>query len=416
MEFVARAASPGTHPEEERSMGMQVHRNVRRVFVRLSVTVEATLVLACVSGLAAPALRAAPIDYRMVTVGDAGNAPDRTGYGAVDYVYRIGKYEFTMAEYTAFLNAVDPEGTNPNGIYHESMGGGQPRSGIFYRPRNAHGARYEVETNWDAKPINLVSWFDAARVANWLHAGGLSYGTTAAGAAATDGGAYTLNGATTGVAPARNPGARYWIPTENEWYKAAYYKGGGLAAGYWRYATRSDSTPVAVNATADGTGTTGGVSPVTSGNFANYAFGATWYETHGNLTTVGTNGGPSPSGAVDMSGNIDEWNDLDGSAGPTRGNRGGTWATFMENQDFLSSSVRHPYFDPAWETLETGFRLAASVDAAPVPEIDPTGMGSVLAVVAGTLGMLEHRRVHDRRRRAVGAGSPGSLPTPEDRA
>ena len=41
----------------------------------------------------------------------------------------------------------------------------------------------------------------------------------------------------------RNANADYVIPTENEWYKAAFYKGGSTNAGYWHYATQSNTTP-----------------------------------------------------------------------------------------------------------------------------------------------------------------------------
>jgi sulfatase modifying factor 1 len=47
--------------------------------------------------LAASAHAAVIIEY--VTVGDAGNAADTTGYGAVAYEYRIGTYEVTNAQY-----------------------------------------------------------------------------------------------------------------------------------------------------------------------------------------------------------------------------------------------------------------------------------------------------------------------------
>jgi sulfatase modifying factor 1 len=40
----------------------------------------------------------------------------------------------------------------------------------------------------------------------------------------TETGAYTLNGATSGIITA-NIGAQIYIPTEDEWYKAAYYNG-----------------------------------------------------------------------------------------------------------------------------------------------------------------------------------------------
>ena len=42
------------------------------------------------------------------------------------------------------------------------------------------------------------------------------------------------------MAITRNAGATYFIPSENEWYKAAYYKGGGTNAGYWTYPTQSN--------------------------------------------------------------------------------------------------------------------------------------------------------------------------------
>ena len=52
----------------------------------------------------------------------------------------------------------------------------------------------------------------------------------------------------------RHKDAKYFLPSEDEWYKAAYYdpnKGGAGVGGYWDYATGSDSAPTAV---ASGTG------------------------------------------------------------------------------------------------------------------------------------------------------------------
>ncbi|MBL6832425.1 MAG: SUMF1/EgtB/PvdO family nonheme iron enzyme, partial [Pirellulales bacterium] len=134
--------------------------------------------------------------------------------------------------------------------------------------------------------MNFVSWFDAARVANWLQNG--------QGSGSTETGAYTLvGGQTSGTAPAANPGASYLLPTEDQWYKAAYYKGGSAMARYWDYATQSDSTPTAVTAGSTGIGLAGG-----TGNFANYNRGADWGSLFqdGNVTRVGTNGGASAYG------------------------------------------------------------------------------------------------------------------------
>lgn len=113
--------------------------------------------------------------------------------------------------------------------------------------------------------MNWVSWFSAARVANWLQAGGQTYLSTASGSAAINGGAYSLNGQTSGNVPLKNAGAQYWIPTQDEWYKAAYYKGGGTNAGYWNCATQSDEAPATITASLTGVGSQG-----STGNFANY--------------------------------------------------------------------------------------------------------------------------------------------------
>ena len=93
-------------------------------------------------------------------------------------------------------------------------------------------------------PVAYVSWLDAARFTNWLHNGqptGLGEVN-----ASTEGGAYTLNGDTTSGMETKNASAAYWIPTEDEWYKAAYYQSaanGGDADGYWEYPTMSNLTP-----------------------------------------------------------------------------------------------------------------------------------------------------------------------------
>jgi formylglycine-generating enzyme required for sulfatase activity len=314
----------------------------------------AALVALMLVGLSVPHARAVTIDW--VTVGDAGNAADTTTYGAVADAFRIMKFEFTNSQYAEFLNAV--AATDTYSLYDASMGsnavGGITQSG----PPGTF--TYAVKSNMGDKPVNYVSWFDAARVANWLQNG--------QGSGSTETGAYTLNGATSGTAPAANPGASYFLPTENQWYKAAYYKGGGTNAGYWDYATQSDTDPTAVTAGATGIGSAGN-----TGNFANYNLAADWNGQDGNVTTVGTNGGESFYGAYDMSGNIDEWNDLTGAAGSARGRRGGGWG---DAALFLSSSGRDTA-DPSREDGLIGFRLASPV---PVPE--PSTYAMALAGLA----------------------------------
>jgi len=312
-----------------------------------------------------------------VTVGDPGNTADTdpSGFGAVATSFRIMKYEFTNQLYTEFLNSVDQNGTNPYSVYNTNMGS-NARGGISFTSGNASGSKYATKSNMGDKPVNYVSWFDAARVSNWLMNG-------ATNSSSTETGAYTLvSGQTSGTAPAVNPGATFYIPTEDQWYKAAYYKGGGTNAGYWDNATQSNTAPTAVTAGETGIGSAG-----STGNFANYDRAADWNSQNGNVTTVGTNGGPSFYGAFDMSGNLFEINDLTGAAGSTRGARGVGWpGTSVSSSDSL-------YGDPSFEGNSIGFRLASPVSGpSGVPEIDPAGIGSVLALVGGALGLLERRR------------------------
>jgi len=303
------------------------------------------------SGPTAAVTASTGVTMQFVTVGDAGNAADTNpaGYGTVDYEYRIGTFEVTNAQYAAFLNAVDPQGTNPNLIYNAKMGT-DARGGIT-NTGTTNGSRYGVKANMGDKPVVYVSWFDAARFANWLHAGGLTYATTDSSATAPQNtGGYPVGTATSGVSVAKNPGARFTIPTEDEWYKAAYYKGVSTNAGYWDYATRSDNAPTAVTANSTGVGSAGG-----TGNFVNHKQVADWNGQDGNVTTVGSNGGPGFYGTFDQTGNVSEWNDLTGVAGSSRGLRGGKW---NDDAFFLSSSIRNE-LDPSLEGSSIGFRLAS---------------------------------------------------------
>jgi formylglycine-generating enzyme required for sulfatase activity len=341
-------------------------------FARLPRVVLSLGVAALLGSLAVPA-HAVTIDW--VTVGDPGNAPDTTGdpnpAGAVATSFQIMKFEWTNSQYAGFLNSVDPNGTNPNSVYNASMGS-DARGGISLTSGAAAGSKYAAKTNMGDKPVNYVTWFDAARVANWLMNG-------ATGTSSTETGAYTLNNAIIGSAPAVNSGATFYIPTEDQWYKAAYYKGGNTNAGYWDYATQSDSIPTAVTAGSTGIGSSG-----SAGNFANYNNAASWNGQTGNVTTVGTNGGASAYGAFDMSGNLFEWNDLTGSAGSTRGLRGGTWTN---SASFLSSSTRVVY-DPSFGFDTLGFRLASPVA---VPEPSTCAM-ALAGLACGGYTMFRRRR------------------------
>jgi hypothetical protein len=135
------------------------------------------------------------------------------------------------------------------------------KGGISFDSGAANGAKYTIRSNMGNKPVNYVSWYDAARFTNWLHNG--------QGSGSTETGAYTLSG-NTGIIT-KNVSATVWLPSEDEWYKAAYYdpsKGG--TGGYWLHATQSDTAPTVGSANLTGDISNPGA------NVANYNCWAGW--------------------------------------------------------------------------------------------------------------------------------------------
>lgn len=181
-------------------------------------------------------------------IDDVNNAADtRTGSnrlnkGAVSYLYRIQKFSVTNAEYTEFLNAV--ASTDTYSLYDTRMGsdidGGIVRNGV------SGSFTYSLKSGMQNKPVGYINWFEAARYCNWLHNGKLSGSQNTN---TTETGAYNLNGVTSGNTVVKNSAALYWIPNDNEWYKAAYYKGGGTNSGYWEFGTQSDTVNNAMSFT-----------------------------------------------------------------------------------------------------------------------------------------------------------------------
>src|SRR4051812_3617109 len=158
----------------------------------------------------------------MVPIGNPGNAPDTrysaTGIGSVGYIYQIGKYEVTAGQYTEFLNAVAK--ADPNGLYNTAMGDPvAPTQGAnIQRSGASPNFSYSVAADWANRPVGYVSFWDAARFANWLHNG---QPTGPQDAGTTEGGAYHDVGSQ--ALFGRNAGALFFIPTLDEWYKAAYH-------------------------------------------------------------------------------------------------------------------------------------------------------------------------------------------------
>jgi formylglycine-generating enzyme required for sulfatase activity len=279
-----------------------------------------------------------PIELEWMPVGYPGNRPDSNGLGAVPYNFRIAKHEITNALYAEFLNAKAK--SDPHGLYNTNMGF-DPRGGIV-RTGTPGAYTYATIKNMANKPVSCTSFLDAARMANWMHNG--------QGDGSTETGAYDMSRAF----PTRLPNAKYFIPNENEWHKAAYFdprQGSGANRYYWLFPTRSHNDPTPAQTNGSGEISNPGA------NVANYGSGAFWNGLRGHLTTVGSAGRASESyfGTADQGGNVMEWIETLMESN-NRGFRGGAWTLPVS---YLRSDFRG-YNGQTDENNLIGFRLAAA--------------------------------------------------------
>lgn len=338
--------------------------------VGLQVLLAATLLLSTGGARA--------VNIELVRVGDPGNAADYTGYGAVAAPYMIGKYEVTAGQYAAFLNAVAK--TDTYGLYNTLMWN-SPYGCKIQQTGRPGAYTYGVASNYANRPANYVSWGDAARFANWLHNDQPGLITPVLqDSNSTENGVYCLNGATTDaelLAVNRKAGWKWAISSEDEWYKAAYFKGGSNNTGYWEYPTSSNAAP---NIVCCDDFTDSGNSANWNNNSTGYPYGGPYF-----LTKVGEfEKSASPYGTFDQGGNVWEWNESC-NFGSYRGIRGGAFV-FSGSANFLASSLRS-YCIPTGDGNEMGFRVVS----ADVPEPGSAAMLAGIALMA---------LLHGRRRRA----------------
>lgn len=312
----------------------------------------------------------ADIPMESVSVGNTGNPNDATtGYGRVDYHYAIGKYEVTLNQYTAFLNAVGT--TDTYGLYNPQMFANANVAGIS-RSGTTGNYTYAVIGNGN-RPVTYVSWFDAARFVNWLQNG---QATGAQIAGTTETGTYNLLGATSGVGFARSANWTFGLPTENEWYKAAYHQPeaqGGDSDGYWLYPTAHNSIPNAQNGSASDPNSAnffyddGIANGVNNGYAASQSGDYSWTQQY--LTEAGAFAQASSHyGTFDQGGNVWEWNDA--IVGASRGIRGGSW---LGGPDALAATERFST-NPSYEDRDLGFRIVV------VPEPSLPGLFATAAL------------------------------------
>jgi formylglycine-generating enzyme required for sulfatase activity len=220
------------------------------------------------------------------------------------------------------------------------------------------------------QPAAFIDWFEAAAFVNFLNT---DRGFTRAYDLSWDGNNWSMNLWTSAEAWQmggenlyRNKDAFYFLPSENEWYKAAYYQGGGTNAGYWNYPTQENTAPVAV----------------ASGILA----GTAVYDGQSAPAGVFANGGLSAYGIRGMGGNAAEWTEsawdgLNNSSNEDRTVRGGDW---FGAADQLGSSYRD-INAPLYESDFIGIRVAS------VPEPSTVAL-ILLAGVAARLWTWRLRR------------------------
>jgi len=259
-------------------------------------------------------------------IGNAGNAADNTGYGSVGYTYRMGTYAISQ-------NQIDAA--------------------------TASGMQNVVAGAWRGdQPAANMSWYEAAAFVNWLNtskgfhpAYNLSWSKSTWSMAlwkSTEAG-YDANNLY------RNSLAKYFLPSENEFCKAAWGKKNGK--GYYDYSTASNTPPDSV---ASGTSAGTGVFKQSSGQGP-----ASVYEA----------GGLSSYGTMGQGGNISQWlesawDGINNSASESRGVRGGSW---KDNRYGLWFSSRLIYGNsPDFGNNSLGFRVASIADDRPMSIPTPT--------------------------------------------
>jgi formylglycine-generating enzyme required for sulfatase activity len=203
--------------------------------------------------------------------------------------------------------------------------------------------------------------------------------TGAQSAETTEEGAYTLLGATSGIGYSKNTDATWWIPSEDEWYKAAYFSPAlGETGGYWLFPTQSDTQPNSRNGSPDDAnsanyGYDDGLSNGFNGGFAVTDF-PDWDPGQNYLTSVGSFfSAGSTYQTFDQGGNLAEW--TDGRSGNLRNYRGGSWEDFAESLASGNPLLAYPQDEGAF----LGFRLAT----VSVPEPSAAFLIALVAIGVG---------------------------------
>lgn len=325
-----------------------------------------------------------PLKIETVTVDDAENKPDRNGRGTVNHDFKIGKFDVTAREWCAFLNAVATKGfpADPFHLFNTKMQTDSfancikkitsPGGTISYKVISKKDGDEEAKNDLDSLdrgqlPITYVDFFAAVRFCNWLSHGQPQTGEEDKNT--TEDGPYKINDDLCHANFSQDqvtydqskwPGGFWRLPSEDEWYKAAYYdKANSDHEGqYWLYSTSKGNQPF--NSIEEVYN-----QPIaTEGAFqnVNYHLNDNYTQTENfqpKITPVGIfKHSPGPFGTYDMGGNVAQWTDSRSLARTSTNSlvtmettiiRGGSWKSISpkeissENYVFIDQRSNDPY-------------------------------------------------------------------------
>ena len=276
--------------------------------------------------------------------------------GDVAYEYAINAFEVTNAVYVNFLNTVDPKGDNHFELWSPFMQS-EPLGGILKAVTADDGKYYSAKSNFENRPVNFVTTYSAMRFANSLQNANRSHNPADLYKFSKEinSGSYTLEGDSATPSnqfPKRNPLARFVLPSEDEWIKAAYYDPTIYTTPlnpyhYWFYTTRSNTESIqAIIDLTTGMIKNGGLQ--NDYNVANYG------NSDGTLSVVGTADSPSFFGTSDQGGSVVELTDTISIQDSSQYNvHGGTYEQPGYSL-WLSATGREP---PTLITDRKGFRV-----------------------------------------------------------
>ena len=292
-------------------------------------------------------------DFDFVTITNPGNPAfnreptnvTHRGRGSVDHEYRMARTEISTAQWMEFANVLSRNGQVWfSRITPLRWGAVIDQSAPTDMPQfKLNPTLFEAEN----VPVGGITYGQAAMYCNWLHNGKQDTIDSLMS------GAYELTAHGFGKPGIENTshldGAKYWIPTLDEWMKAAYWDPNKPEHdGWWLYPHMSDGPPIPG---PPGVGETNAGYLDTFDDWTRFRIGE--YE-----DTI------TPWSLLDATGGVSEWTEEEFGSNATMLAKGAVLGDLgLSNPvslDRVDSGTTHSTF---FGSISVGFRIASSVPA-----------------------------------------------------